>query len=140
MRRESEVSGIDCDAVRRILASAPVRVGIVYGSVARGDDTERSDVDLAVAFDDGLSSSERTRERLALIEALSVQLGTDDIDLTPLDGSPPELLESIRRDGVVVYGSPEHADELLQTGQTDTDAGASLDDLDEIISDIERVV
>jgi len=42
-----------------------------------------SDVNLAVAFPDTLSSVERTRARLTLIERLSVALGTDDVDVVP---------------------------------------------------------
>jgi predicted nucleotidyltransferase len=61
-----------------------------------------SDVNLAVAFPDSLSSVERTRVRLLLIERLSVALGTDDVDVVPLDRAPEALLAEILRDGIIL--------------------------------------
>lgn len=139
MERRDDVSGVDIDAVRRVLESAPVSVGIVFGSVTRGDSHERSDIDLGVAFDGALSPSERTRERLALIDELATALGTDDVDVVPVSDSPPELKRSIRRDGVVVYGSIDRARDLLATPEPESDA-SPIEEFDEILGDIRRVV
>jgi hypothetical protein len=58
-----------------------------------------------VAFGEALSSTGRTRARLELIEQLSTELGTNDVDVVPLSDAPNELLEEILTDGVLVYGS-----------------------------------
>jgi predicted nucleotidyltransferase len=139
MERRDDISGVDLDAVRRVLDAAPVSVGILYGSVARGDAHGRSDIDLGVAFENVHSPSERTRERLSLIDALSAALGTDDVDVVPIADSPPELRRSIRRDGVVVYGSLDRARDLLATQDSEAD-DAPLDSFDDILGDIRRVV
>ncbi|WP_167837281.1 type VII toxin-antitoxin system MntA family adenylyltransferase antitoxin [Halosimplex halophilum] len=139
MERRDEISGVDLDAVRRVLDAAPVSVGVLYGSGARGDAHSRSDIDIGVAFEDVHSPSDRTRERLSLIDALSAALGTDDIDVVPITDSPPELRRSIRRDGVVVYGSLDRARDLLATPDSEAD-DAPLDSFDDILGDLRRVV
>jgi predicted nucleotidyltransferase len=139
MERREDISGVDVDAIRRVLDTAPVSVGVLYGSVARGDDHERSDIDLGVVFEGTHSPSERTRQRLSLIDALSAALGTDDIDVVPITHSPNELRRSIRRDGVVVYGSLDRARDLLATPEPEDDQ-APLDSFDDILEDIRRVV
>lgn len=67
---------------------------ILFGSRARGDHRERSDVDLAVSGGDVV--------RFSLgVEDLPTLLSFDVVDL---DGAvQPELLESIRREGVTLY-------------------------------------
>lgn len=140
MRPREDVSGVDLDALRGVFEPAPVTVGILYGSYVRGDDHERSDVDLAVAFEDELSSTERTRERLALIERLSAELGRDDVDVVVLGELPTDLRRSIRRDGVLVYGSLDEAESILDTSESRTEKERPLESFDEILGDIRRVV
>lgn len=67
---------------------------ILFGSRARGDHRERSDVDLAVSGGDVV--------RFSLgVEDLPTLLSFDVVDL---DGAvQPELLESIQREGVTLY-------------------------------------
>lgn len=71
-----------------------VKKVILFGSRARGDNRERSDVDLAVSGGDAV--------RFSLgVEDLPTLLSFDVVDL---DGAvQPELLESIRREGVTLY-------------------------------------
>ena len=140
MRSRTEISGVGVDAIHRILGSAPVTVGVIFGSVSRGDDHERSDVDLAVAYEEGLSAAERTRERLSLIERLSVRLGTDSIDVTGIRDLPPEPHQSIRNDGVVVYGSLAEAEALLDSAESTRTKEQTIEAFDDILGDIRRVV
>lgn len=131
---------IDLDALAGLLEEAPVTVGILFGSFARGDENERSDVDLAVAFDESLTSQERTAARLDLLTEVSVELGTDDIDVVPLSGASPELLAEIRRDGVLILGRRDGVEAIM----SDVDASASAIEfrsaLDELIADLGQVV
>ena len=115
-------------------------VGVIFGSVSRGDDHERSDIDLAVAYEEGLSAAERTRERLSLIERLSVRLGTDSIDITGIRDLPPKLHQSIRNDGVVVYGSLAEAEALLDSAESTRTKEQTIEAFDDILGDIRRVV
>ena len=128
------------DAIETALEEAPVTLGVLYGSHARREASERSDVDLAVAFEDGLSSAERTRARLEVIERLSAALGTDDVDVTPLATAPPELRREICADGVVLVGPAADFEAYCDdTSRSDshTDRLAEFEDL---LTEIERVV
>lgn len=70
---------------------------ILFGSRARGDNWERSDIDLAI------SGGDRVRFALDVdeIEIVPTLLMFDVVDLD--EPCNEELLESIRRDGVVLY-------------------------------------
>ena len=68
---------------------------VLFGSRARGDNWERSDVDLAVAGGDVVRFSLDVDEELPTLLMF---------DVVNLDGPvQPELLEEIQRDGVLLY-------------------------------------
>ena len=68
---------------------------ILFGSRARGDNWERSDIDLAVRGGD------TTRFALDVDEVIPTLLMFDVVDLDcPVQ---PELLDSIRKEGVTLY-------------------------------------
>ena len=76
---------------------------MLFGSRARGDNWERSDVDLAVAGGDVVRFSLDVDEELPMLLMF---------DVVNLDGPvQPELLEEIQRDGVLLY---EKGREFLQ--------------------------
>jgi len=102
---ETTIPDLDIESIVRIFERGPVRLGFIYGSHVRGEAGSRRDIDLAVAFDESLSSFERTRARLELIEQLSTELGTNDVDVVRLSDAPSELLEEILADGALIYGS-----------------------------------
>ncbi|USF27591.1 hypothetical protein N510_002547 [Firmicutes bacterium ASF500] len=67
---------------------------ILFGSRARGDNRERSDIDLAVSGGDVVRFSLDVEELPTLLS----------FDVVNLDGAvQPELLESIRREGITLY-------------------------------------
>ena len=67
---------------------------ILFGSRARGDNRERSDTDLAVSGGDVVRFSLDVEELPTLLS----------FDVVNLDGAvQPELLESIRREGITLY-------------------------------------
>lgn len=72
---------------------------VLFGSRARGDHQERSDIDLAVF---GLSSVAAGRFRLAL-EDLPTLLSFDLVCVN--SDTSPALLENIEREGVTLYDS-----------------------------------
>lgn len=68
---------------------------VLFGSRARGDHKERSDIDLAFC------GGEQSRFILSVDEETSTLLEFDIVDLEkPIQN---ELLESIQREGVVIY-------------------------------------
>ena len=70
---------------------------ILFGSRARGDNWERSDIDL------GISGGDRVRFTLDVdeVEIVPTLLMFDVVDMD--EPCNAELLESIRRDGIVLY-------------------------------------
>lgn len=72
---------------------------VLFGSRARGDNRERSDIDLAVF---GLDAAQAGRLRLALDELPTLL----EFDLVCMDSNTsPELLANIEREGVILYAS-----------------------------------
>ena len=68
---------------------------ILFGSRARGDCRERSDIDLAIQGDDTLRFSLDVEEKVPTLLFF---------DVVDLDSSvQPELLESIKREGIILY-------------------------------------
>lgn len=134
---EVDIPTVDIDAIQRALATAPVSAAVLYGSHARREVTDRSDVDIAVEFDASLSTVERTHARLALIERLTAELGTERVDVLPLSRAPPRLRREIAADGVIIQGSPD-----LEL-DTDADTGSHAERLaafDDILADMEQRV
>ena len=99
-----ESTGIKMKVIQEILQLAKtnsVKKVVLFGSRARGDYKERSDIDLA--FQGGNSS----RFILDVDEETSTLLEFDIIDLDkPVR---EELLDSIKREGILLYGNVELA-------------------------------
>lgn len=73
---------------------------VLFGSFARGEQDDDSDVDLVVAFDRKIGYLELESLRADLAESFG-----RDVDLITTFGNlPRHMLEEIRRDGVAVYG------------------------------------
>ncbi|WP_027397437.1 nucleotidyltransferase family protein [Anaerovibrio lipolyticus] len=85
------------DKIIELAKKYGIKKVILFGSRARGDNWERSDIDLAI------SGGDRVRFTLDVdeIEIVPTLLMFDVVDL---DGPcNEELLESIKQDGVVLY-------------------------------------
>lgn len=137
---EASVPSLDLEAVRDVLEDAPVRVAVLYGSHARGEATDRSDVDVAVGFDDSLTGIDRTHARLDLISRLADRLGTDDVDVVPLSGVRDSLRYEIWTDGVLLVGS---RDDLAAYGEPEPPTDSHEERMaafDEVLADLERIV
>jgi len=140
MRRADDVSieGLDLASIRSILEESPVRVAILYGSFARGEANERSDVDLAVDFEESLSSVQRTQARLALIDQMSRKLRKDAVDVVPLSRMPEEFRREVLADGILLIGSIEEGQDVeSEPRETRQDR---LGEFDELLADLEKVV
>ena len=85
------------DKIIELARKYGVKRVILFGSRARGDNWERSDIDLAI------SGGDRVRFTLDVDETdiVPTLLMFDVVDLD--EPCNEELLESIKRDGVVLY-------------------------------------
>lgn len=80
----------DRDAIRAALASHGVERAGVFGSVARGEDTETSDLDLIVAFTPGAR-----RDLVQISDELTALTGLT-VDVVDRD----RVVDRVRRTGV----------------------------------------
>lgn len=79
---------------------------VVYGSFARGDSTETSDIDLALKFH--TQTNHNKFSKIIMDLAKNLQIVEDRIDILPLkEDLPIELLFKIVKDGLFVTGNPE---------------------------------
>jgi predicted nucleotidyltransferase len=78
----------------------PLRLAVLFGSAARGDRTPR-DVDIALLGDEAL-------DLIALTNALTRRLRSQDVDLVDLRRADPLLQALIARDGVVLHEREPH--------------------------------
>lgn len=83
----------------------------LYGSVALGMNTVRSDVDIAVRINNAPTPERRFEIRLALIDRLEQHLG-QSVDLVIMNGASLKMLRQILVHGIPIFvKDPE--DELL---------------------------
>lgn len=84
------------EGLRQVMAAhPPVRLLVVYGSRARGDDHARSDWDLGYVATEDV-------DPLGLLADVTSTLGTDDVDLVDLTRASGLLRFRAARDGVLV--------------------------------------
>jgi len=87
------------ETVIPLVENHPVRRVILFGSYARGDATENSDVDLIIDSTDELSYWDFLGLVGDVIKTMSIKvdiLGLDEV-------KKPELLNNIKKEGVVIY-------------------------------------
>ncbi len=87
------------DLCRPIFAAHPVEYGYLFGSYAKGNATEKSDVDLLI------STSASGIRFYDLVETLreTLRKNVDVLNVTQLRDNP-ELMNEVLRDGVKIYG------------------------------------
>lgn len=78
------------ETVAATLTGCSASVGFLFGSRARGEAHDRSDVDVAVAFEDtDPRASGHVDTRLTLGADLALALGTDDVELIEIRAHTP---------------------------------------------------
>jgi predicted nucleotidyltransferase len=111
-----------------------VRLAVLFGSRARGDWHDGSDVDLLVRFADS-----NLRARGQLLSRLEDALPGRHVQLVELDGANPLLLVDVIRDGrVLVDRDGDWASVLARSTSLEKEAAASRAELEAgVVSDLE---
>lgn len=85
--------------IKPILLSFEIKRASLFGSFAKGNDTETSDVDLLVEFGEGKSLFDLIRLEMKIEEVLNRK-----VDVITFNSIHPYLKESILSEQVVIYG------------------------------------
>jgi hypothetical protein len=94
---------IPVETLAHRLAEQPeVVVAYLFGSLARGQATPRSDVDVAVLLDAGLGPRELVERQLELAVALD-DLSTREVQVVLLNTAPPFLAYQVLREGRLLH-------------------------------------
>jgi len=95
--------------INRALSAYPeLRLGVLFGSMARGGATPDSDLDLAVQADRPLS----VEQKMSMTEALALEFNRP-VDLIDLHTVGQPLLSEIIAEGKRIKGSNEHWAQLI---------------------------
>ncbi len=94
------MSKINLDIIRGFLATQPVVKAWLFGSFARGDEREDSDVDILVQFDN--------KAKVGLLRHASIMLGLEDllhrnVDLVTEGSLYPEVRPYVDADKILIY-------------------------------------
>jgi predicted nucleotidyltransferase len=123
--------------VSLLCAHPDVRLAVVYGSVARGDDHPQSDLDLLVSF-----TSEEAHSSASLALALSEETGrrVQVVSLSTARGAPRLLMDVLDQGRVLL----DRDDEMVSTeapGTRDQRQAAVADaELDRRIAELSELV
>lgn len=87
--------------IEKLAKEFGVKVAIVFGSVARGKEKGKSDIDLAIFADKKFYEEKFSDFIYELMEAEAIE--QREIDVVPISGENPILLYNIFNDGIPVY-------------------------------------
>lgn len=101
-RRSTPARGLE-PLIAFLAAQPDVAAAYVFGSVARGEATPRSDLDIAVLLSpDPRSPEPGWKRQAALAEALS-RIADRPVDVVVLNDAPPLLGHQVLREGQLIY-------------------------------------
>lgn len=89
-----------------VLAVEPVTVACLFGSHARGEANQLSDVDVALLVPD-VPPPDRLNLLLRVGARLESAARVGELDVVVLDGSPLTLTGRVVRDGIAIYGTDD---------------------------------
>lgn len=84
--------------IKNYLSSKPVLKAYIFGSVARGDDDEKSDLDLLLELDNNASLFDMALIQVELEKLLGIK-----VDVVSANGLSPNLKPYIDKDKKLIY-------------------------------------
>ena len=103
MNRSDNLVDILRRFVPQILKDLPVQLAYLYGSVARGEETPSSDVDIAIVCDDEISPEQRLRLMLDVSAELSRRTGVAEVDVRVINDAPLVFRGRIACEGILLF-------------------------------------
>ena len=105
-REAPHIETADLDAIRAALDAADVEFALLFGSHARNEATDNSDLDIAVRFPDGLSDRDRFRARNR-IDATLQEHAEGMVDVSDIGALPVAVQHAALGDGIVLCGDDD---------------------------------
>ena len=105
-REAPHIETADLDAIRAILDATDVEFALLFGSHARKEANESSDLDIAVRFPDRLSDRDRFRARNR-IDAILQEHAEGTVDVSDIDALAVAVQHAALRDGIVLCGDDD---------------------------------
>jgi predicted nucleotidyltransferase len=114
-----------------------VRLAVVYGSVARGDDGPESDVDILVSL-----ARENAHTTASLAASLGEELGrrAQVVSLDAAERAPLLLLDVVREGRALVDRDDEWPVLIRRERQLEREAAAAEDELDRRVAELAELV
>ena len=122
---ELAAEGIDVEEIRDALDSQPVEFALLFGSHARGEDEESSDVDIALRFSDSMDDRGRFRERNRIDAALQ-EHASGFVDVNDIDALPTPVAHAALRDCILLAGDKRAVEEYR--GQIEAEYESTADE------------
>lgn len=94
---------LEARLIKALCEFPEVELAVTFGSVARGEASQKSDVDI------GVQLKNKSLEVLRRLEVLLGRAAGRDVDVVSLDESPPLLRFEIARDGKLLLERKPHA-------------------------------
>lgn len=98
-----EVKRMIVDNMDRLIETYGIRLIYIFGSYAKGNNNEKSDIDIAVL----LNNDYNPMDKLELIGELASVLRREDIDLVILNSANPVLRHQVIKYGKLIYMESE---------------------------------
>lgn len=104
--REPALEGVDLEGMRAYLRETAVEFAVLFGSHARGEGNESSDVDVALGF----PTSMNDRDRFHLRNRVDAELqayADSFVDVSDIESLPNPVAHAALRDGIIIFGDED---------------------------------
>lgn len=101
------VREIEKEKLNEIFEKNKIALAYLFGSVAKKKTGPLSDIDIAVLFDEKVSSAQYFDRKLTVMGELADLFKTDNIDVVVLNEAPPLLTHRIIKEGTPFFSQNE---------------------------------
>lgn len=120
---EPSIEGVNITGMRDYLARTAVVFAVLFGSHARGQAEESSDVDVTLQFAEEMDDHERFHARNR-IDADLQEYAERFVDVSDVDSLPTPVARAALRDGIVLVGDEQAIEEYREQVEREYEASA----------------
>ena len=98
-----QIDDLDRLKMEKIFKENQVLLALVFGSVARGDNSSISDIDIGLFFSPNTTKKERFDSILIISSKIQRILKKNEIDIVAINDAPSRLKFKIMTEGKIIY-------------------------------------